>query len=181
MLDKETGAMQSFDAVRGEPQRGLSPGLILLYAEEFAALPAVWLLRQPLHVLGRESDDLLLPVSAVSRRHAELRREGDTWLVRDLGSRNGTLVNGRQVSETELESMDELRVGDAILKFVDHGAELYAPYRIDGTLIGGATRRASTPSALVGGYQIDRIASEIERVARSELSVMLLGASGTGK
>ncbi len=173
--------MQSFEASRGEPQRGLSAGLILLYAEEYANLPAVWLLRKPEHVLGRESDDLVLPVAAVSRKHATLTREGDAWVVRDLGSKNGTLLNGRAVGQAELESMDEVRIGDAILKFVDQGAELYAPYRIDSTMIGGASRRATTPSALVGGYQIDRIASEIEKVARSELSVMLLGASGTGK
>lgn len=181
MADKETGAMQSFDAPYAEPQQSSSAGLILLYAEEYAVLPAVWLLQRPVHVLGRESHDLVLPVSAVSRRHAELRRENGTWIVRDLGSRNGTLVNGRPVTEAELESMDELRIGDAILKFVETQAELYVPYRIDGAMLYGAARRARRASALFGGLQIDRIASEIERVARSPLNVMLLGASGTGK
>jgi transcriptional regulator with PAS, ATPase and Fis domain len=181
MAEKETGAMQSFDAPRAEPQRGSSAGLILLYAEEYATLPAVWLLQRPTHVLGRESHDLTLPVSAVSRRHAELRRENGSWFVKDLGSRNGTLVNGHPIDEVELESMDELRVGDAILKFVESQAELYLPYRIDGAMLLGATRRARGPSALSGGQQLDRIAAEIERVARSPLNVMLLGASGTGK
>jgi transcriptional regulator with PAS, ATPase and Fis domain len=181
MAEKETGAMQSFDAPRAEPQRGSSAGLILLYAEEYATLPAVWLLQRPSHVLGRESHDLTLPVSAVSRRHAELRREQGSWFVKDLGSRNGTLVNGRPIDEVELEDMDELRVGDAILKFVESQAELYVPYRIDGAMLHGATRRAHRPSSLSGGQQLDRIAAEIERVARSPLNVMLLGASGTGK
>jgi len=181
MVDKETGAMQSFDASRAEPKSGFSAGLVLLYAEPFENLPVVWLLRKPEHVLGRESDDLLLPVSAVSRKHAALSRESGSWIVRDLGSRNGTLLNGRPISQATLENMDELRVGDAIMKFVDNGAELYSPYRIDGSLIAGGARLTRTSSALVGGYQIDRIASELEKVARSELNVMILGASGTGK
>ena len=181
MVDKETGAMQSFDATRAEPRSGLSAGLVLLYAEPFESLPAVWLLRKSEHVLGRESDDLLLPVSAVSRKHATLTREDGSWIVRDLGSRNGTLLNGRPISQATLENMDELRVGDAIMKFVEGNAELYAPYRIDGALIAGGARLTRTSSAMVGGYQVDKIASELEKVARSELNVMLLGESGTGK
>src|SRR6185436_8022857 len=110
MVDKETGAMQSFDASRAEAKSGFSAGLVLLYAEPFESLPAVWLLRKSEHVLGRESEDLLLPVSAVSRKHATLSREDGSWIVRDLGSKNGTLLNGRPISQATLENMDELRV-----------------------------------------------------------------------
>jgi transcriptional regulator with PAS, ATPase and Fis domain len=181
MVDKETGAMQSFGARSTEPRSGFSAGLVLLYAEPFESLPAVWPLRKNEHVVGRESEDLLLPVSAVSRKHASFSRENGEWIVRDLGSRNGTLVNGRPISEATLENMDEVRIGDAIVKFVETNAELYAAYRIDGALVSGGARLARGDSALVGGYQVDRIASEIEKVARSPLNVMLLGESGTGK
>lgn len=181
VTDKRTDEMQTFDPGRRDRPPG-SPGLVLLYAGEYAALPAAFPLGRGTTVIGRDAPaDLVLPVSAVSRRHAELRREGSTLVVRDLGSRNGTLVNGHPVTEAELEPLDELRIGDAVLKLVEAGAEEYAGYRIDGAMLGGAVRRARRPSALVGGLQMDRILGELERVAQAELNVLLLGASGTGK
>lgn len=52
-------------------------------------------LMQPKLVVGRgEGCDIVLRFSAVSARHCELEWTGDHWLVRDLGSRNGTRVNG---------------------------------------------------------------------------------------
>lgn len=54
----------------------------------------------------------------VSRHHAELRRRGDTYGVIDLGSTNGTLVNGvRTVGETRLNDGDTVRVGNNSLTF----------------------------------------------------------------
>ncbi len=181
MNEKRTDEMQEFHPGRWDRPRG-SPGLVLLYAGEYQALPAAWPLgREPL-TLGRDADaDIVLPVTAVSRRHAEVRREGTGFVVRDLGSRNGTLVNGHPVSEAEIEPLDELRVGDAIVKLVDEGAEEYARYRIDGTMTGSATRRARESGALVGGLQMDLVLEELERVAPAPLNVLLLGASGTGK
>jgi pSer/pThr/pTyr-binding forkhead associated (FHA) protein len=46
---------------------------------------------------------------SVSRQHAQLRRAGDAWLLRDLGSRNGTRVNRMRVSEEV-----EVRPGDRV-------------------------------------------------------------------
>ncbi|HLV21455.1 MAG TPA: sigma 54-interacting transcriptional regulator, partial [Polyangiaceae bacterium] len=100
--------------------------------------------------------------------------------VRDLASTNGTLLDGRRIDRALLEPLSELRVGDAILKFVDRDIELYARYGIDGSLR-PPHQRLSQPSALVGGYQMDRIAAEIQRIAQSELNVVLSGESGTGK
>jgi pSer/pThr/pTyr-binding forkhead associated (FHA) protein len=47
----------------------------------------------------------------VAARHAELRREEDGLLLRDLGSESGTLLNGEPVSEAPLASGDEIRIG----------------------------------------------------------------------
>jgi transcriptional regulator with PAS, ATPase and Fis domain len=179
--DKRTDEMQTFDPGRRDRPLG-SPGLVLLYAGEHAALASAWPLPKGPTVIGRdEAADLMLPVSAVSRRHAEVRWEGGTFFVKDLGSRNGTLVNGHPVTESELEPLDELRVGDAILKLVAEGAEEFGRYRIDGGMVGAARRRARHPSALVGGLQMDTIVEELERIAPAALNVLLLGASGTGK
>ena len=56
--------------------------------------------------------------STVSRVHAVLENFGQAWSVRDLGSRNGTYVNGEKISaERVLRSGDELRVGSSRLVF----------------------------------------------------------------
>ena len=56
--------------------------------------------------------------STVSRVHAVLENFGHAWSVRDLGSRNGTYVNGEKISaERVLRSGDELRVGNSRLVF----------------------------------------------------------------
>jgi FHA domain/Domain of unknown function (DUF1707) len=65
--------------------------------------------------IGRAPEcDCLVSDASVSRRHAELRREGEGWLVRDLGSRNGTRVNGIRVIEpVEVRPGDRLSLGEA--------------------------------------------------------------------
>ena len=157
-------------------------GLVLLYAENYAELPPVWLLDKERLLIGRDDTaDVRVPVNAVSRIHAEVVRENEGWVLRDRGSRNGTLVDGRRITSVALEPMNEVRVGDAIFKFVDKHAESFADYRIDGTMLNGATRRGASDGALVGGYQVDRIAADLTRIAPTPLSVMLLGESGTGK
>ncbi len=67
-------------------------------------------LAEGLHVLGRAVDcDVVLPESSVSRRHAELEYAGGRARVRDLGSHNGTLVNG-----VAAEGWREVRPGDQV-------------------------------------------------------------------
>jgi FHA domain/Domain of unknown function (DUF1707) len=65
--------------------------------------------------LGRSRDcDCVLAEPSVSRRHAELRRQDGRWLLRDLGSRNGTRVNGvRLLDEAEVCPGDRVSFGDA--------------------------------------------------------------------
>src|ERR1700683_1229977 len=69
-------------------------------------------------VIGRLPEcDVVLPDSNVSRRHAELRRKGDGVFVTDLGSTNGTRVNGSPIREQLLASGDEVSVGSTRLIF----------------------------------------------------------------
>ena len=63
-------------------------------------------------VVGRGAEaDIQLHDTGVSRRHAELRRVGDGLEVHDLGSTNGTWVNGRRVQGTSLKDGDRVTVG----------------------------------------------------------------------
>jgi pSer/pThr/pTyr-binding forkhead associated (FHA) protein len=67
-----------------------------------------------------ESNDVVVDADGVSRVHAVLERFGDTWCVRDLGSRNGTFVNGgRIIGEQALHPGDEIVLGRLRLLF--HG------------------------------------------------------------
>jgi hypothetical protein len=67
-----------------------------------------------------ESNDVVVDADGVSRVHAAFERFGDAWCVRDLGSRNGTFVNGgRIIGERALHSGDEIVLGRLRLLF--HG------------------------------------------------------------
>jgi len=69
-------------------------------------------------VIGRLPEcGVVLADSNVSRRHAELRRSGDSVTLTDLGSTNGTRVNGAPVRERILASGDEVSVGSTRLIF----------------------------------------------------------------
>ncbi len=61
-------------------------------------------------IIGRNSPDLKLNDIMISRYHAKLKRDGDRWLVRDLGSRNGTRLNGDRLMQVAI-----LKTGDHIV------------------------------------------------------------------
>ncbi|MFA5422904.1 MAG: FHA domain-containing protein [Phycisphaerae bacterium] len=63
-------------------------------------------------VLGRRKVcDLRIPIDSVSRKHCRLVKEKDAIKIRDLNSRNGTIVNGRTVEETPVKPGDKLTLG----------------------------------------------------------------------
>jgi hypothetical protein len=68
--------------------------------------------------IGRSADCTIhLTDTSVSRRHAELRPAGSGWTIIDLGSTNGTRVNGARASGKPLRDGDTITVGDAQLRF----------------------------------------------------------------
>jgi transcriptional regulator with GAF, ATPase, and Fis domain len=161
-------------------------GLILLYAPNFEQLSPAYVFVSPELTIGREASCLIcVPEQAVSRQHARIYSRHDPttmrdrWFLQDLGSRNGTMVDGSYITELELEPNHEIRTGDAIFKFVEEGAERSVAYRIDGRVAGD--RKARLFTELVGNAQIDHIAADIERIAPKELSAVILGETGTGK
>jgi pSer/pThr/pTyr-binding forkhead associated (FHA) protein len=63
-------------------------------------------------IVGRKSDCALrVPTADVSRRHCEIKVNKGEITVRDLGSANGTYVNGKRVAESAVKAGDELAVG----------------------------------------------------------------------
>jgi len=68
--------------------------------------------------IGRQADnDLVVTDPGVSRHHAEVTNERGTCTLRDLGSTNGTLVNGTRVGEHALRDGDRIQIGSSVVEF----------------------------------------------------------------
>src|SRR5580704_16680946 len=66
-------------------------------------------------VMGRREDcDLRIPLGEVSRKHARLVRDGDSLRLEDLGSSNGTFLNGQRVQEAVLSAGDSVQIGPVV-------------------------------------------------------------------
>jgi len=118
-------------------------------------------------ILGREESCAIhLEGGDVSRRHASVERGPTGGLqVRDLGSRNGVRVNGKQVAAAPLEAGDVLRIGGWI------GVVTSAP---DGSF------GALAPD-MWGGACLREALAPLARAASSDLPIVLQGETGTGK
>ncbi len=121
---------------------------------------------------SHQSNDLVLEDPHVSRFHCRLTREGSGWRVSDTGSLNGTRVGSLRVRDADL-SMPEcvLSIGDSIVRVSERGSVSQATVPV-------------WPSfgALVGSsLAMRRLFGLLDRVARSEATVLVEGESGTGK
>ena len=70
-------------------------------------------------LIGRSPDcHVFLDDVTVSRRHAEIIRQDDTFTIRDLGSLNGTFVNRHRIESVDLAADDEVQVGKYRMTFL---------------------------------------------------------------
>jgi pSer/pThr/pTyr-binding forkhead associated (FHA) protein len=73
-------------------------------------------------IIGRDdSCDIQIRARSVSREHCSIEREGDTLVLRDLGSSAGTILDGNRVERVRLQDGMEVEVGPAVLKFYESG------------------------------------------------------------
>lgn len=78
-------------------------------------------------IIGRSREtDIHLDDPSLSRRHCEVRRLGGQWLLKDLGSFNGTYCNNLAVSEHNLHHGDQIQLGLSVLTFLLSPDELHA-------------------------------------------------------
>lgn len=79
-------------------------------------------------ILGRNAEQIPLNDTTVSRRHAQLQPNNGTWMIQDLGSSNGTYVNGHRLNATvRLKHGDQIKMGSTLLVFSgDESVEQYS-------------------------------------------------------
>jgi Nif-specific regulatory protein len=99
-------------------------------------------------LIGRQAGATLKIANAsVSRRHAIIERDGDRFIIADLGSRNGTFVNDVPVRRRELQHGDRVRIGDSQFFFLyednDEPARTSEIRFIESDISSGATLRMS--------------------------------------
>ena len=96
----------------------LRPGTALLVVLRGPNTGARFLLDDDEVNSGRHPDsDIFLDDVTVSRKHATFRRVDDTFVVRDVGSLNGTYVNRERIDEVALQTGDEVQIGKFRLVF----------------------------------------------------------------
>jgi transcriptional regulator of acetoin/glycerol metabolism len=180
----DTSATERSDADEG-PRRAVPALAVVLEADRpdagcfVASLDGITRV-----VIGRGSERLAkrrgaeltidLPDRRTSRPHAAVVREGDGWLVSDLGSSNGTFVGGARATEriekSSIAFEQPFRVGHSILAVLRDG----------GPVVDRAASGRPWPFATLSA-SFARELARLEKVAASPLPLLLLGETGTGK
>jgi hypothetical protein len=122
MPRSDTMVFRSTDSGRSEAPAPDSARRAYLLVRSGGAPPVQFDLGGPLIGIGRASDnDLILDDPMVSRHHCQLKLQHGAYSFADLGSRNGSEVNGQAVSEIALGPGDVIRIGDTEIEFQVRG------------------------------------------------------------
>jgi len=146
------------------------PGIVLVFSVNRPLLAPIPVPKGGLYLGRGRIGDVEVDDECLSRRHAEVTHERGTWQVRDLGSRNGTAVDGEAVDEEGINGPDLgiLRVGDTLALLVDD-VRPFVDARVvdeDGVLVGPILRRTW---------------SAIADAARTGATLHITGETGAGK
>jgi pSer/pThr/pTyr-binding forkhead associated (FHA) protein len=124
LTEAEANAEATLSAHDQGTVEALLPGTALLVVLRGPNTGARFLLDADEVSAGRHpKSDIFLDDVTVSRRHATFRREGDVFLVRDVGSLNGTYVNRERIDDATLKTSDEVQIGKFRLVFYAGGGE----------------------------------------------------------
>ncbi len=129
-------------------------------------------LNRPLTKIGKKEDnDLVLDEKTVSRNHVEIVQTEDSYLLKDLGSTNGTFINDIRVKEAYLTPGDIIRLGTVRAEFVafDEKVQIEPSTKMEfGPLLGRSRR-------------MRQIFSLLEKISPTNATILIEGETGTGK
>jgi len=162
----ERSVVTKLVAGRGQPDRGEQRALLLTVGSETRrfATPAITLGSSP-------RCDLVVTDPTVSRHHARIEVQGDELVLHDLGSTNGTTLDGVRVSTAFLGQRGRLGLGTASVDF--QITDELEPFAVHPTSAFGRLRGKS--------LAMRRLFAILERVAGVDTTALVLGESGTGK
>jgi len=124
-------------------------------------------------VIGRSSDlDMVLVEEMVSRRHARISLQGGVVSIEDMGSTNGTFVNGEKIQHATLQEGDRVLIGTSILKLVAIPNEPSSSRRPD--LV--ANRRVTLRRSGAPPTEAPRMSGSLEEIPLPDL-MQLFGTS----
>ena len=114
-----------------------------------------WIIDRDQMIIGRGSDcDIVIPKRQISRQHAQIERDDSGYLLRDLGSKNGTYVNSQEVRDRayRLKDGDEIQIALCVkMGFV--GADMTLPLELTGPGRGLRIDRAAR-RVFIGGQEL---------------------------
>jgi pSer/pThr/pTyr-binding forkhead associated (FHA) protein len=118
-LEGESTAPAQDTSSDAAPLEALPPGSALLVVKRGPNAGSRFLLDTEVTTAGRHPEsDIFLDDVTVSRRHAEFAREGGGFVVRDVGSLNGTYLNRERIDAAGLAGGDEVQIGKYRLVFL---------------------------------------------------------------
>lgn len=127
--------------------------------------------------IGRGSDlDMVLVEDMVSRRHARITTHGGEFTIEDLGSTNGTFVNGEKISRAKLKDGDRILVGTSIIKLVPADGETEVTEEVTDLPDNAYNPKAKRQPATSTGS----IAGKIEEVPLPDLLQLFSSSRKTG-
>ena len=114
-----------------------------------------WIIDQNRTIIGRGTNcEIVLPERRISRQHAQIERDGGSYWLRDLGSKNRTYVNGQEMGDKPylLKDGDEIQIALCVkMGFV--GADATLPLELDGPNRGLRIDRAAR-KIFIGGHEL---------------------------
>lgn len=169
MSQHEVGLRTVFVSDRATSRRLSKVKLVVLDGEH--AGKAFEVAKSRVYVGRARVNDIAIEDSSISGTHFELRAEEDGFLLRDLGSTNGTRLGGCRVREAWLEPEVTFRAGHTTFKLSTMGEEVEIPLSKE-EHFGGVIGRS---------VAMREVFATLGKVAPSELTCLIEGETGTGK